>query len=60
MSARAIVLWAMDAPTSLAQTFSPSLFKDTAVADAGAPTEILPSRPARLSSSRPARLAEKR
>ncbi len=48
MSARAIALWAMDAPTSLAQTFSPSLFKDTAITDAGAPTEILPSRPARL------------
>jgi diguanylate cyclase (GGDEF)-like protein len=47
MSARAIVLWAMDAPTSLAQTFRPSLFKDTAITDS-APTEILPSRPARL------------
>jgi diguanylate cyclase (GGDEF)-like protein len=47
MSARAIVLWAMDAPTSLAQTFSPSLFKDTAVTDS-APTEIMPSRPVRL------------
>ena len=47
MSARAIVLWAMDAPTSLAQTFRPSLFKDTAVTDS-APTEIMPSRPARL------------
>jgi EAL domain-containing protein (putative c-di-GMP-specific phosphodiesterase class I) len=49
MSARAIALWAMDAPASLAQTFRPSLFKETAVIDAGAPTEILPSRPARLS-----------
>jgi diguanylate cyclase (GGDEF)-like protein len=47
MSARAIVLWAMDAPASLAQTFSPSLFKDTAVTGS-APTEIMPSRPARL------------
>jgi diguanylate cyclase (GGDEF)-like protein len=40
MSARAIVLWAMDAPASLAQTFSPSLFKDTALTDS-APTQIL-------------------
>jgi diguanylate cyclase (GGDEF)-like protein len=48
MSARAIALWAMDAPASLAQTFSPSLFKDTAVID-HAPTQILPSRPAQLS-----------
>jgi diguanylate cyclase (GGDEF)-like protein len=47
MSARAIVLWAMDAPTSLAQTFRPSLFKDTAISDSR-PTEILPSRPADL------------
>jgi diguanylate cyclase (GGDEF)-like protein len=47
MSARAIVLWAMDAPASLAQTFRPSLFKDTAITDSR-PTEILPSRPARL------------
>jgi diguanylate cyclase (GGDEF)-like protein len=47
MSARAIALWAMDAPASLAQTFSPSLFKDTLVTGA-APTEILPSRPARM------------
>jgi EAL domain-containing protein (putative c-di-GMP-specific phosphodiesterase class I) len=47
MSARAIVLWAMDAPTSLAQTFRPSLFKDTAINDS-APTEVMPSRPVRL------------
>ncbi|MCW5659253.1 MAG: bifunctional diguanylate cyclase/phosphodiesterase [Burkholderiaceae bacterium] len=47
MSARAIALWAMDAPTSLAQTFSPSLFKDTAITDARS-TEIMPSRPASL------------
>jgi diguanylate cyclase (GGDEF)-like protein len=41
MSARAIALWAMDAPTSLAQTFRPSLFKDTQV-NATAPTEFQP------------------
>jgi hypothetical protein len=35
------------APTALAQTFSPSSFKDTAVTDS-APTEILPSRPVHL------------
>jgi hypothetical protein len=45
---RAIALWAMDAPTSLAQTFKPSLFKDTTISDSR-PTEILPSRPAQLS-----------
>jgi sensor c-di-GMP phosphodiesterase-like protein len=39
MSARAIALWAMDAPASLAQTFRPSLFKDTQIAGS-APTEI--------------------
>jgi diguanylate cyclase (GGDEF)-like protein len=48
MSARAIALWAMDAPTSLAQTFKPSLFKDTTISDSR-PIEILPSRPAQLS-----------
>jgi len=40
MSARAIVLWAMDAPSSLAQTFRPSLFKDTQVTGS-APTEFM-------------------
>jgi EAL domain-containing protein (putative c-di-GMP-specific phosphodiesterase class I) len=40
MSARAIALWAMDAPTSLAQTFRPSLFKDTQITGS-APTEFL-------------------
>jgi EAL domain-containing protein (putative c-di-GMP-specific phosphodiesterase class I) len=40
MSARAIALWAMDAPASLAQTFSPSLFKDTLVTGS-APTQIM-------------------
>ncbi|MFI4931588.1 MAG: putative bifunctional diguanylate cyclase/phosphodiesterase, partial [Burkholderiales bacterium] len=40
MSARAIVLWAMDAPASLAQTFRPSLFKDTQVTGS-APTEFM-------------------
>jgi len=39
MSARAIALWAMDAPTSLAQSFRPSLFKETMITG-GAPTEI--------------------
>jgi EAL domain-containing protein (putative c-di-GMP-specific phosphodiesterase class I) len=39
MSARAIALWAMDAPASLAQTFRPSLFKDTQITGS-APTEI--------------------
>ena len=47
MSALAIALWAMDAPTSLAQTFRPSLFKDTEVTD-GATTQNQPSKPARL------------
>ena len=40
MSARAIVLWAIDAPASLAQTFRPSLFKDTQVTGS-APTEFM-------------------
>jgi len=40
MSARAIALWAMDAPASLAQTFRPSLFKETIITGS-APTEIL-------------------
>jgi hypothetical protein len=40
MSARAIVLWAMDAPASLAQTFRPSVFKDTQITGS-APTQIL-------------------
>ena len=40
MSARAIVLWAMDAPSSLAQTFRPSLFKDTLITGS-APTQLL-------------------
>jgi diguanylate cyclase (GGDEF)-like protein len=39
MSARAIALWAMDAPASLVQTFRPSLFKDTAITSA--PTELM-------------------
>jgi diguanylate cyclase (GGDEF)-like protein len=39
MSARAIGLWAMDAPASLAQTFRPSLFKDTQITGSP-PTEI--------------------
>jgi len=39
MSARAIALWAMDAPASLAQTFKPSSFKDTQFTGS-APTQI--------------------
>lgn len=38
MSARAIAIWASDAPATLAQTFRPSLFKETLVDDV-APTE---------------------
>jgi len=49
MSARAIALWAMDAPTSLQQVFRPSLFKDT-LDTAHAPTEVLSTQPARLAS----------
>ncbi|MBE7425525.1 MAG: bifunctional diguanylate cyclase/phosphodiesterase [Ideonella sp.] len=40
MSARAIALWAMDAPTALAQSFRPSLFKETIITGS-APTEIM-------------------
>lgn len=40
MSARAIAIWASDAPTTLAQSFRPSLFKETRLDDA-APTELL-------------------
>jgi diguanylate cyclase (GGDEF)-like protein len=40
MSARAIALWAMDAPASLAQTFRPSLFKDTQITGS-APTQVM-------------------
>ena len=39
MSARAIVLWAIDAPASLGQIFPPSHFKDTQITGS-APTEI--------------------
>ena len=42
MSARALGLWAMDGPASLAQTFSPSLFKDTLpLATGHAPTQVM-------------------
>jgi len=34
MSARAVAIWAADAPAALAQTFRPSLFKDTLPFDA--------------------------
>jgi len=44
MSARAIALWAMDAPTSLQQTFRPSLFKETMPAGGDMPTEIMSRR----------------
>ena len=40
MSARAIAIWASDAPAALAQSFRPSLFKETLLND-GAPTELL-------------------
>jgi diguanylate cyclase (GGDEF)-like protein len=40
MSARAIGLWAMDAPASLAQSFRPSLFKETLISGQ-APTQIM-------------------
>jgi EAL domain-containing protein (putative c-di-GMP-specific phosphodiesterase class I) len=40
MSARAIALWAVDAPTSLAQTFRPSVFKETLITGS-APTQIM-------------------
>jgi diguanylate cyclase (GGDEF)-like protein len=42
MSARALGLWAMDAPAALSQTFASSLFKDTLpLANATAPTQIM-------------------
>jgi diguanylate cyclase (GGDEF)-like protein len=42
MSARALGLWAMDGPTTLAQTFSSSLFKDTLpLANGQAPTQVM-------------------
>jgi diguanylate cyclase (GGDEF)-like protein len=42
MSARALGLWAMDAPTALSQSFSSSLFKDTLpLANAAAPTQVM-------------------
>jgi len=44
MSARAIALWAMDAPTSLQQTFRPSIFKETMPAGGDVPTEIMSRR----------------
>ncbi|GMV44757.1 MAG: hypothetical protein AMXMBFR66_01550 [Pseudomonadota bacterium] len=40
MSARAIAIWASDAPATLAQSFRPSLFKETRL-DHAAPTELL-------------------
>ncbi len=40
MSARGIAIWASDAPTALAQSFRPSLFKETLPNDM-APTEVL-------------------
>ncbi|MFO1220016.1 MAG: bifunctional diguanylate cyclase/phosphodiesterase [Burkholderiaceae bacterium] len=43
MSARAIALWAMDAPASLQQTFRPSIFKETVPAG-DMPTEIMSRR----------------
>jgi EAL domain-containing protein (putative c-di-GMP-specific phosphodiesterase class I) len=39
MSARAVAIWAADAPAALAQTFRPTLFKDTQPLDA-LPTQV--------------------
>jgi diguanylate cyclase (GGDEF)-like protein len=44
MSARAIALWAMDAPASLQQAFRPSIFKETVPAGSDVPTEIMSRR----------------
>jgi len=42
MSARALGIWALDAPAALSQSFSASLFKDTLpVSSAAAPTQVM-------------------
>jgi diguanylate cyclase (GGDEF)-like protein len=50
MSARAVAIWAADAPSALAQTFRPSLFKDTQPLDA-LPTQVA-FQPTRISMQR--------
>ncbi len=50
MSARAVAIWAADAPAALAQTFRPTLFKDTQPLDA-LPTQVA-FQPTRISLQR--------
>jgi hypothetical protein len=50
MSARAVIIWAADAPAALAQTFRPTAFKDTQPLDA-LPTQVA-FQPTRISLQR--------
>jgi EAL domain-containing protein (putative c-di-GMP-specific phosphodiesterase class I) len=50
MSARAVIIWAADAPSALAQTFRPTAFKDTQPLDA-LPTQVA-FQPTRISMQR--------